>query len=92
MGDSREAWLKKVYYEKCPGCKLEQRKEAHLGLPFKELFYVWLVTLGTEIDQGAVIGHQRWRRKRPRWRTAEMEEEGKGYHGWVNSWKESMIV
>ncbi|KAK1318780.1 Protein ZINC INDUCED FACILITATOR-LIKE 1 [Acorus calamus] len=49
MGDSGEALLKKVYYEKCPGCKIEQRKEAHLGLPFKELFYVWLVTLGTAL-------------------------------------------
>ncbi|KAK1318784.1 Protein ZINC INDUCED FACILITATOR-LIKE 1 [Acorus calamus] len=49
MGDSGEALLKRVYYEKCPGCKLEQRKEANLGLPVKELFYVWLVTLCTSL-------------------------------------------
>ncbi|KAF5197663.1 zinc induced facilitator-like [Thalictrum thalictroides] len=36
---------KKVYYENCPGCKVDQRKDAHHGLPIKEFMYVWIVVL-----------------------------------------------
>lgn len=43
--ESREALLKKVYYENCPGCKVEQRKELQRGLPIKMLVAVWLVVL-----------------------------------------------
>ncbi|KAK1292574.1 Protein ZINC INDUCED FACILITATOR-LIKE 1 [Acorus calamus] len=49
MADSREALLKKVYYENCPGCKVDQRKDTHEGIPIKEFFYVWLLTLATAL-------------------------------------------
>ncbi|KAK1280620.1 Protein ZINC INDUCED FACILITATOR-LIKE 1 [Acorus gramineus] len=49
MADNREALLKKVYYENCPGCKVDQRKETHEGIPIKEFFYVWLLTLATAL-------------------------------------------
>ncbi|PIA48405.1 hypothetical protein AQUCO_01400778v1 [Aquilegia coerulea] len=35
----------KVYYENCPGCKVDQRKDTYEGIPIKEFFYVWIVVL-----------------------------------------------
>lgn len=36
-----------MYYESCPGCKLERRKEERRGIPYKEFLYAWIVTLCT---------------------------------------------
>ncbi|XP_021801612.1 protein ZINC INDUCED FACILITATOR 1-like isoform X3 [Prunus avium] len=47
--ESREALLKKVYYENCPGCKVEQRKESQRGLPIKMLVSIWLVVLSAAL-------------------------------------------
>lgn len=33
------------YYENCPGCKIDQMKEDTHGIPFKHLFYVFVVVL-----------------------------------------------
>ncbi|XP_042514242.1 protein ZINC INDUCED FACILITATOR-LIKE 1-like isoform X1 [Macadamia integrifolia] len=44
MSEYKEALLKKVYYENCPGCKVDQRKEAG-GVPYKELCFVFFVLL-----------------------------------------------
>ncbi|KAK1318779.1 Protein ZINC INDUCED FACILITATOR 1 [Acorus calamus] len=49
MAESGEALLKKVYYENCPGCKVEQRNEIHRGIPVKEFSYVSLATLCTSL-------------------------------------------
>ncbi|KAF8398152.1 hypothetical protein HHK36_017078 [Tetracentron sinense] len=38
MAENRETLLKKVYYENCPGCKLDQRKETRRALPISSLF------------------------------------------------------
>ncbi|XP_043693478.1 protein ZINC INDUCED FACILITATOR-LIKE 1-like isoform X1 [Telopea speciosissima] len=45
MEANREALLKKVYYDDCPGCKVDQLNETGRGIPYREFFYVWLVTL-----------------------------------------------
>ncbi|KAI5670677.1 hypothetical protein M9H77_11041 [Catharanthus roseus] len=37
--------LKKDYYENCSGCKVEQMKERQRGLPFKQLFTIWIIVL-----------------------------------------------
>ncbi|XP_026414233.1 protein ZINC INDUCED FACILITATOR-LIKE 1-like [Papaver somniferum] len=49
--DHREALLKKnkVYYENCPGCKVDYRKDTQTGIPYKEFFFVWIVVLGTAL-------------------------------------------
>ncbi|CAA6657002.1 unnamed protein product [Spirodela intermedia] len=39
--------LEKVYHADCPGCKVDRWKATNEGIPFRELFYVWLVTLCT---------------------------------------------
>ncbi|XP_038977826.1 probable peptide/nitrate transporter At3g43790 isoform X2 [Phoenix dactylifera] len=45
MAANTNPLLKKVYYENCPGCKQDRRNEVHLGIPYKEFFYIWVVTL-----------------------------------------------
>ncbi|KAF6163898.1 hypothetical protein GIB67_024753 [Kingdonia uniflora] len=40
---------KKVYYEGCPGCLVEKRKQAQKGIPFKEFSLMWFVILGTAL-------------------------------------------
>ncbi|XP_022726138.1 protein ZINC INDUCED FACILITATOR 1-like isoform X3 [Durio zibethinus] len=51
MVDNREALLdgKNKYFENCPGCKIEQLKETNSGVPFKHLFYVWVVVLAAAL-------------------------------------------
>lgn len=42
----REPLLKKRnYHENCPGCKVDQMKERQRGLPFKDLFTIWVIVL-----------------------------------------------
>ncbi|CAK9143043.1 unnamed protein product [Ilex paraguariensis] len=40
---------KKIYYENCPGCKVDQYKEMQRGLPIKELVTIWIVVLCTAL-------------------------------------------
>ncbi|KAF5187305.1 Zinc induced facilitator-like 1-like [Thalictrum thalictroides] len=52
MDTATEPLLKKsnkVYYENCPGCKVDQRKDTYEGIPIKEFFYVWIVVLSTSL-------------------------------------------
>ncbi|RZC47709.1 hypothetical protein C5167_040654 [Papaver somniferum] len=47
---NREGLLSKtekdiLYYEDCPGCRIDHRKETNLGAPYKELVYIWIVAL-----------------------------------------------
>ncbi|KAI3852467.1 hypothetical protein MKX03_017756 [Papaver bracteatum] len=39
----------KVYYENCEGCKVDARKDKHKGVPFKELFFIWVVCLASSL-------------------------------------------
>ncbi|MCL7043311.1 hypothetical protein MKW94_006912, partial [Papaver nudicaule] len=34
-----------LYYDDCPGCRIDHRKETNLGAPYKELVYIWIVAL-----------------------------------------------
>jgi hypothetical protein len=36
-----------VYYEGCPGCAMERKKENSTGTPYKEFFYVGVTTLAS---------------------------------------------
>ncbi|KAI3952596.1 hypothetical protein MKW98_015825 [Papaver atlanticum] len=45
---NREGLLWKTkYYENCPGCRIDIRKETNLGIPYKDLFLVWVVAFTT---------------------------------------------
>ncbi|KAF5475651.1 hypothetical protein F2P56_007432 [Juglans regia] len=37
------------YYENCPGCKIDQMKEDTHGIPFKHLFFVFVVVLAAAL-------------------------------------------
>lgn len=43
--ETKEPLLKKVYVGNCPGCELDRKKDANPGLPYKEFFFVWILTL-----------------------------------------------
>ncbi|XP_062111091.1 protein ZINC INDUCED FACILITATOR 1-like isoform X2 [Humulus lupulus] len=49
MAENREVLLKqeeRVYYdEKCPGCKIDKLKQSNPNIPYKHLFYVFIVAL-----------------------------------------------
>lgn len=45
MTERRATLLEKVYFEGCPGCKQDRKKAASSGIPYREFFYVWIVTL-----------------------------------------------
>ncbi|RZC71832.1 hypothetical protein C5167_035022 [Papaver somniferum] len=45
---NREGLLWKTkYYENCPGCRIDTRKETDLGIPYKDLLFIWIVALTT---------------------------------------------
>ncbi|PKI40280.1 probable peptide/nitrate transporter At3g43790 isoform X2 [Punica granatum] len=48
MAENRNPLLlpeKKDLQESCPGCKVDRLKEEQRGIPYKNLSYIWLVTL-----------------------------------------------
>ena len=48
MTKNRESFLKKLVWEydyNCPGCEIDHLKDSNPGIPFKLLFYVWIVVL-----------------------------------------------
>ncbi|KAB2627264.1 protein ZINC INDUCED FACILITATOR-LIKE 1-like [Pyrus ussuriensis x Pyrus communis] len=47
--ECRETLLKKVYYDDCPGCVVEQRKQLQRGLPIKMLVSIWLIALSSAL-------------------------------------------
>ncbi|GAB2277724.1 Protein ZINC INDUCED FACILITATOR-LIKE 1 [Dionaea muscipula] len=50
MGEwGKEPLLKKVYYENCPGCKVELLKENQHGIPFKRLLTIWVIVLSSAL-------------------------------------------
>ncbi|KAK3136056.1 hypothetical protein QOZ80_5BG0427450 [Eleusine coracana subsp. coracana] len=39
----------KVYYDGCPGCAMERKKESNEGAPYKELLFVGVITLAAAL-------------------------------------------
>ncbi|XP_057538915.1 protein ZINC INDUCED FACILITATOR-LIKE 1-like [Amaranthus tricolor] len=37
--------LEKVYYDDCPGCKIEKRKDTDSRIPWKTLISIWIIVL-----------------------------------------------
>ncbi|EMS51903.1 hypothetical protein CFC21_068820 [Triticum aestivum] len=44
-----------VYYEGCPGCAMERKKENSTGTPYKEFFYVGVTTLASALPISALF-------------------------------------
>ncbi|PKA54350.1 Protein zinc induced facilitator-like 1 [Apostasia shenzhenica] len=45
MAEINEPLLKPVYYENCPGCKVDQWNEENHRIPYMVFIHVWFVTL-----------------------------------------------
>lgn len=40
-----EPLLKKVYYDDCPGCRIDKKKEENTGIPYIQFAFIWIVTV-----------------------------------------------
>lgn len=51
MEDNRTSLLgiEAEYYENCPGCKTDRLKEEQTGVPYRQLSFIWLVSLCTAL-------------------------------------------
>lgn len=47
--DFKDTLLEKDYFESCPGCKVDKHKVLQRGVPYKELFIIWVVVLATAL-------------------------------------------
>lgn len=49
--ENRNALLEttKEYYENCPGCKIDRLNEEQRGVPYRNLSYIWIVSLCTAL-------------------------------------------
>ncbi|KAF3441419.1 hypothetical protein FNV43_RR15333 [Rhamnella rubrinervis] len=59
MSENSEVLLKqgeRFYHdENCPGCKIDKLKDSNHGLPFKHLFYVFLIVLSAALPISALF-------------------------------------
>ncbi|XP_021739955.1 protein ZINC INDUCED FACILITATOR-LIKE 1-like [Chenopodium quinoa] len=56
MENEREvSLLKKVYYEDCPGCKIEKRKDSDDSIPWKTLASIWIIVLCTALPSSSLF-------------------------------------
>ncbi|KAG2674129.1 hypothetical protein I3760_13G120600 [Carya illinoinensis] len=46
---NRERLLDKVDEKNCPGCRMDRAKEEQTGVPYKNLSYIWIVSLCTAL-------------------------------------------
>ena len=50
MAKNKKSLLSKqndLYYENCPGCKVEKRKAENPNLPWLHFFFIWIITLSS---------------------------------------------
>ncbi|GMH13268.1 hypothetical protein Nepgr_015109 [Nepenthes gracilis] len=86
MGDvskEKEPLLKKVYYENCPGCKVDKFKDAHQGVPIKSLLSIWIIVLSTALTISSLFPFLYFMIKD--FHIAEREEDISYYAGYVGS-------
>ncbi|XP_031103396.1 protein ZINC INDUCED FACILITATOR-LIKE 1-like [Ipomoea triloba] len=82
----KEALLKKeekCYYENCPGCKVEQQKELHTGVPIKMLLSIWVIVLCTALPISSLFPFLYFMIRD--FKIAETEEDIGYYAGYVGS-------
>ncbi|KAJ0974664.1 hypothetical protein J5N97_016629 [Dioscorea zingiberensis] len=51
MAENKEPLMpgRKVYFDDCPGCRLQQHIDSKDGIPYIEFLFVWIVTLCTAL-------------------------------------------
>ncbi|XP_054816355.1 protein ZINC INDUCED FACILITATOR-LIKE 1-like [Prosopis cineraria] len=81
---SRQPLLdKNTYYENCPGCKVDQAKELHQGVPLKHILSVWMLTLCTTLPVCCLFPFLYFMVRD--FGIAKMEEDISSYAGYVGS-------
>ncbi|KAK6928934.1 Major facilitator superfamily [Dillenia turbinata] len=75
--------LNKVYYENCPGCRTEQRKEMQRGIPIRELLSIWIVVLSAALPISSLFPFLYFMIKD--FNIAKREEDIGYYAGYVGS-------
>nr|GMD40223.1 protein ZINC INDUCED FACILITATOR-LIKE 1-like isoform X1 [Ipomoea batatas] len=73
----------KCYYENCPGCKVEQQKELHTGIPIKMLLSIWVIVLCTALPISSLFPFLYFMIRD--FKIAETEEDIGYYAGYVGS-------
>ncbi|XP_021714684.1 protein ZINC INDUCED FACILITATOR-LIKE 1-like [Chenopodium quinoa] len=84
MEDEREVpLLKKVYYEDCPGCKIEKRKDTDDSIPWKLLASIWIIVLCNALPISSLFPFLYFMIRD--FHIAEQEEDVGYYAGFVGS-------
>ncbi|XP_030925633.1 protein ZINC INDUCED FACILITATOR 1-like isoform X2 [Quercus lobata] len=87
MAEINEVLLKKKdkveYYENCPGCKIDKLKESSLGLPYKHLFFLFIVVLAAALPISSLFPFLYFMIRD--FHIAEREEDIGYYAGYVGS-------
>ncbi|KAL8158423.1 protein ZINC INDUCED FACILITATOR-LIKE 1-like [Apium graveolens] len=81
--DVKERLLKKIYYEDCPGCKVDQYKDVQQGFPIKGLFVIWIIVLATVLPISSLFPFLYFMVKD--FNIAKQEEDISYYAGFVGS-------
>ncbi|PHT40996.1 hypothetical protein CQW23_19850 [Capsicum baccatum] len=85
MAEELETLLinKKEYYENCPGCKMDRKKEAQTGLPIKGLITVWVVILSAVLPISSLFPYLYFMIRD--FHIAKREEDISTYAGYVGA-------
>ncbi|KAL8251500.1 hypothetical protein R6Q59_035193 [Mikania micrantha] len=75
--------LEPVYYENCPGCKVDRNKRTQTGLPIKELLFIWVVVLSVALPISSLFPFLYFMIRD--FNIAEKEEDISYYAGFVGS-------
>uniref|UniRef100_A0A6N2LGC8 Major facilitator superfamily (MFS) profile domain-containing protein n=1 Tax=Salix viminalis TaxID=40686 RepID=A0A6N2LGC8_SALVM len=74
---------KKEYYENCPGCKIDRLNEEQRGVPYRNLSYIWTVSLCTALPISSLFPFIYFMIRD--FHIAEIEEDIGFYAGFVGS-------
>ncbi|KAL6989798.1 Protein ZINC INDUCED FACILITATOR-LIKE 1 [Sarracenia purpurea var. burkii] len=81
--EQKQSFLKRNFYENCPGCKVEQLKEKQQGLPIKQLVSIWIIVLCTALPISSLFPFLYFMIRD--FKIAEREEDVGYYAGYVGS-------
>ncbi|KAJ6345048.1 hypothetical protein OIU78_007851 [Salix suchowensis] len=74
---------KKEYFENCPGCKIDRLNEEQRGVPYRNLSYIWTVSLCTALPISSLFPFIYFMIRD--FHIAEIEEDIGFYAGFVGS-------
>ncbi|PSS11709.1 Protein ZINC INDUCED FACILITATOR-LIKE like [Actinidia chinensis var. chinensis] len=79
--EQKQTFLKKDFYENCPGCKVDLHNEMERGLPIKRLVSIWIVVLCASLPISSLFPYLYFMVRD--FKIAEREEDVGYYAGYV---------